>query len=479
MNVLEKLKNGFESVFQTDVASVEAWRKPSRGDRVEELGQTGKVASDPGDGRSVDVVDKFKQAFRRYLPGKLTREDALACPAYKRAVDLLSNAAAGIICQAKPEMASKEKIWDGLGMRGFSGMDNKFNFWQDAIGNMLIDSYFGEIKGGVLSTDKRRVKIISRPVDVVIPKLVGSDQNQIEFELTTGYNTWGQKETRTLKWDEMVYLRRGNTRQRYKLASSGYGEGTYTDQIKPDPSYQDLAKHIQKLLYLDEYERNYWASPVAWKIGLLLLTSDSQIGQADNYASDLEMLKELAAHIELKSPIKVGSRGFAQPGQTSSIGIEAEAINVFKDYDKSLHALREDAETVIASYFGLNPSDLGSDAARSGTGASELSESSWRNGVLPVIQTCKYEIENKLLGGQVLNISFMEYFQSPQTMGKVSQSCVGAMTVNEYRRTVHGMPPAADEAFGESIYMGSQFSVDGANDSPNEDGLNMRLVKSA
>ena len=486
MNFLEKVRTTFNKVTNvevvTDVAEVKAFRRPddSLPERVERL-VAGEPLSGEGDGRDVNVIDKFNEAVKRYKSGPLSRKEALQCPTYKRAIDLLSNAVAGLLSQANPEKPSKQEVWRRMNMRGFSGMDNSFNFWQDAVGEMLIDSFFGELRGGVLSTDARNRKVIPRPTDVVIPRLMGDDGDMVEFLLTVGYDAYGDKVQRVVPWKDMLFLRRGNTKVRYTLSRyNRMGSGTLTDNLKPLASYRDLEVHIRKLLLLDRFERDYWDSPAAFKMGLLLLSSERGAGRSDEYGEDLLFLREMIARLEINSPLQFSSGGNMVAGNAGSIGIEAEAVNVFRDYDKSIHQLREDCETVIASFFGLNPSDLGSDAARSGTGASELSESSWRNGVWPIVLSCKAEIEMKLLGGEKLNVPFMSYFQSPQTIGKVSQACVGAMSVDEFREVVLGLPAMGGEE-GQKVYMGSQFSSESGDsgeqetESANQDGVNMQL----
>ena len=451
----------------------EAWARPSghdksrRGDFPQMVWDTSREArerrvtrslfgssldegGDDGGGTTVDLVDKLRRIINLSKPDVVGREEALKFSVYSRAAIQTAEAAASLLVEAEPEATSRRASYKALQKRGYTGYHNRYSFWVGVLVNVQLDGvYYGEIAG--TKPDNRF--ILSHPESCVLPAM---DAGRLVFKVLGKKvrlpNGKDGREQRTLPYDGMLQIMRPNTKVHYKNFDNG---PTYTETLKPTATYHALSHVIKTGLLIDLLERMFWESDGTLKLGHVLVSEQE-------LEKDSDFLRELVASNKVLAPFKIeGSK------------IEIKPITAFPDYKDTLHEIKDDIEARIASFFGLNPSDLGSDAARTGTGAAELSESSWRHAIMPLVNSAKYEAEQKLLDGTALNVPSLRYFLSTGTAAKLAQSLAGVATRNEVRKNLFDLPPLSDADGGAEIYFGAQESMADGGESNNEQGENV------
>ncbi len=431
------------------------WNRPreERRRRVERsvFGGGGLDGDDVEDrvGSTIDRIEQFKEIIGYCDPEKIIgRNEALEYSVYHRAVIQSAEAAASLICEAIPEERTRINSYRSESKDGWSGYQNRYSFWRRAFINLNIDGvFYGEIGG----TRPSRV-ITPHPQSCVEPAMVGDKLEFLVLERIENVMGRDRKKNKRLEDKNMLHITRPNVKTFYQNIGNG---PVYSDRFVPMPTYHALSHVIRQGLVIDLLERFFWESDGSLKFGhVITMENESE--------SDFEYLKELKAMNKVMVPFKI-------EGTTVTV----TPITAFPDYDKTLHMIKDDCEARIASFFGVSPSDLGSDAARTGTGAAELSQANFRHGVLPIVNSAKYEIERKLLDGTALNVPNLRYFMSTGDLAKLAQSMAGIATLDEVRKNLFDLPPRGEDMGGDEIYMGAQGSMGGDSESNNSDGENM------
>ena len=399
-----------------------------------------------GEGRSVAVEDQLRDVVGVKGDELITRERALCYSVYERAVTGSAEHAATLICESVAEERTRRVSYEVLKRKGFSDRNNKYGFWVNFMTNVQIDSVaYAEIVGPPVVR-----RLVPHPRNCVFPFMEGGE---LFFRVTKNFiNEWGvaMKEERVLGNDQMVVVYRPNTNRFYQNTSKG---PVYSKTLEPVPTYEILSDVIRLGLAIDRWERGFWESDATLKSGMVISE------KTDTKGDPLESLRDMVASNRVHAPIRL-------------VGDELSLTSVrgMEDYHETVHKIKDDCEARIATKFGGDPSTLGSDAARTGAGASQLSESEFRQQVLPLVNAVKYEIEQKLLGGTALNVPNMRYFVSVGNLSKLAQGLSGLVSKNEARKYLYDMGPMDG---GEELFEGAQSPRSGVSESNNEEGENM------
>lgn len=400
------------------------------------------------DGLTIDKEQRVKRVTGQKGTGVITRSHALRYSVYRRAVELSSEAAATLMCEATPENDSKKNTYETWKKRGFTGRHNIYNFWVSVFKELQIEGvFYGQITGG----SPKEYMIIPHPREVVIPGVV---DDELFFNVNL-FRRGTIVDQEIVLYDDMLQIMRPNVNEHYIFTDTG---PVYSSVLRPVPSYEALSHLIVTGLVIDLLERGFWQSDGTLKFGHVITSEQG------TDLDPMEALQDLVTANRTQVPFRI-----------DGTGIKLERLDAFENYDTSLKMIKDDIETRIATYFGLNSTDLGSDAAKKGTAVEVLTDHSWRSGILPLYNSAKYEVSQKLLDGTPLNVPSMRYFMSTSTAPKLAQSLAGLATRNEVRRNLFDMPPLSEEQGGDDLYLGAQEPGTGMSadtESNNEMGEN-------
>ena len=161
-----------------------------------------------------------------------------------------AEAAASLVCEAKPTKTGKEGGYGTWSKNGFERGRNKYEFWLTVFLNAQIDGcYYGTI-------DKTGHWITSRPYDHVIPvRFEGRRYYEVDLHRvadradgTKQYNSPAVPEA------EMLIIPRPNTRIYYDLDYTG---PIWNADQKPRPTYKDLSNLIFTGVLIDRFMRGF------------------------------------------------------------------------------------------------------------------------------------------------------------------------------------------------------------------------------